>query len=86
MKGLVSIEGYHENPEPFGATTTHHRMPPNTPSAKWLIFRGHLSARIGIVQPFTLLEFTVHLGVYGKGCLGARVVVAYTNDGYLRDA
>ena len=45
-----------------------------------------LSARIGIVQPFTLLEFTVHLGVYDKGCLDASVVVAYTNDGYLRDA
>jgi hypothetical protein len=25
-----------------------------------------MSARIGIVQSFTLLEFTVHLGVYGN--------------------
>ena len=24
--------------------------------------------------------------MYGKVCLGASVVVAYTNDGYLRDA
>ena len=29
---------------------------------------------------------SVHLGVYGKVCLGASVAVAYTNDGYLRDA
>jgi hypothetical protein len=28
-----------------------------------------LSARIGIVQPFTLLEFTVHPGVYDEVCL-----------------
>jgi hypothetical protein len=46
----------------------------------------YLSARIGIVQPFTLLEFTVHLGVHGEVCIGASVVTAYTNDGYLGDA
>ena len=45
-----------------------------------------MSARIGIVQPFTLLELTVLLGVSGKVFLDADVVVAYTNDGYLRDA
>ena len=35
--------------------------------------RKVLSARTGIVQPFIL-------------CRGASVIVAYTSDGYLRDA
>jgi hypothetical protein len=31
-------------------------------------------------------EFAVHFACTGKSVLGASVTVAYTNDGYLRDA
>ena len=40
--------------ELFRATITHHRMPPNTPPVKWLIFGGHLANN----KP----ELWVHLG------------------------
>jgi hypothetical protein len=45
-----------------------------------------VSAGVGIVQPSTLPEFAVHFWMYGKVCPGASVAVAYTNDGYFRDA
>src|ERR1700733_10717780 len=47
-----------------------------------------LSGGIGMVQPFALLEFTLPPWRYGKVFLAllSSVVVAYTNDGYLRDA
>jgi hypothetical protein len=45
-----------------------------------------MSAGTGIVQPFVLFESLPYIWMYGKVCLSASVVVAYTNDGYLRDA
>jgi hypothetical protein len=37
-------------------------------------------------QPVALLEFAVHLSVYGKVYSRPSAIVAYTNSGYLRDA
>jgi hypothetical protein len=37
-------------------------------------------------QPIALLEFAVHLTVYGKVYSRPSAIVAYTNNGYLRDA
>jgi hypothetical protein len=47
---------------------------------------AHVSIGIGIVQPFVLLGVCRTFWMYSKVCLGASVVVAYTNDGYLRNA
>ena len=45
-----------------------------------------MPAGTGVVQPFALLGVCRTFWMYGKVCLGPSVVVAYTNDGYFRDA
>jgi hypothetical protein len=51
------------------------------------VYEGASSSKpVSQNQPVALLEFAVHLNVYGKVYSRRSAIVAYTNNGYLRDA